>query len=351
MRLYGSRILRNNIRKLQDQRTETRDALLYDIDHENHFCRVKIQGTSTLVVAWFPENWEQTPVWLKPGNAVKINHTGGIHGRIELIGHGSLIPSPVAGDPGDPPTTYTDGILTGLTIAVCTNGEAIVIMAGTFQIAGTIYTVPAIGMSGYPSYETPAYVNRDNVAAVFDVDPGGAYRYDSFFVSTNLIIDKVNGACTTPPVFPTVPADHLLVGWLFRTASNTVTQSNVNKYYSVSRISQIEVTLTDDELTWAETTSDIIVVMKDQYGALLSQTSPGWHVQVSIISGNGTLSRGDVSLVTTIDDYTTSSSITFTYTRGGTVDDHTPIIQVTLLGYGFSRVETIVLFDVSGIPM
>jgi len=350
MRLYGGHLIRNLITKKNDLRTEMRDAQVYDIDPVNHTCRVKIQGTSILVVAHYPENWESTPQYLKVGNAVLITHVGGNHGRIEIAGHGILIPSPITGDIGDGVITPTDKVLTGLTLAVTTTGTGVVVMAGTFELAGVIYTVPAIDMTGYGVYPTPPYVNRDHIAAVFDVGNGGAYRYDSFFVGANLTIDKVNGSQATPPLFPTAPGNHLLLGWLFRTASNIINQANVNKYYTVSVVSQITMTIADDELTVGQLSTSITINILDQYGNGVSNSN-GWTVVLSFSIGNGTLSFGGESSTSSVTGTTTGSSLSFTYTRFNDETDSSPAITASLSNYGFSKSGIIILYAADGAPM
>jgi hypothetical protein len=116
MKLYNIRFLKQKTNGMIQQRVESRDAILWDVQTDVRRARVKIQGSSTLVVAYYPENWEATPVWMKPGNAVRISHTGGVRGRIELVGHGTLIPTPIEGDTGTITTTLPDAILSGLQI-------------------------------------------------------------------------------------------------------------------------------------------------------------------------------------------------------------------------------------------
>jgi len=88
MRLYNGRLLKTRVRRQITQAQELRDAIVMDVNPGSHYCRVKIQGSNTLIKAWYPENWESTPVYLKPGNAVRINLPGGNKSRIEIMGHG-----------------------------------------------------------------------------------------------------------------------------------------------------------------------------------------------------------------------------------------------------------------------
>src|SRR4030065_2853698 len=96
-KLYGRKFFRRAMDQEAQYRRETRDGIVWEHLPDQRLCRVKIQGSKEQVVAWCPENWEKTPVYLKPGNAVRIAHVGGIRNRIEIVSHGLTIPSPVAG--------------------------------------------------------------------------------------------------------------------------------------------------------------------------------------------------------------------------------------------------------------
>ena len=142
MKINTARYLRGRMEGIASQRIESRDGQLYDVTPSARTCRVKIQGTPTLVVAHYPENWSQTPEWLKPGNAVRISHTGGNRGRIELVGHGALIPTPVSGDSGDPAYIPPDVIINGLTITP-DGGMDVAIASGNVRFDGVTSEVSA----------------------------------------------------------------------------------------------------------------------------------------------------------------------------------------------------------------
>src|SRR5574343_378066 len=105
MRLYGGRITNSKIKRDVAERQELRDAVVYDVDSTNKYCRVKIQGSDKFIRAYYNENFESTPQWLKPGNSVRITHPGGNKGRIEVVGHGILLPTAIPGGSVTPPTT------------------------------------------------------------------------------------------------------------------------------------------------------------------------------------------------------------------------------------------------------
>ena len=83
-------------RHLRDK-TESRDAIVWDIDESNFLVRCKIQGSNEYILCYYPRNWQTLPPWCKRGNAVRIAHRGGIRGNLEVIGNGRAIPTPIAG--------------------------------------------------------------------------------------------------------------------------------------------------------------------------------------------------------------------------------------------------------------
>src|SRR5512137_812697 len=116
MRLYGKRYAKKFIDRRVRLKTETRDAIVWDIDYLNYVAKVKIQGSNEYVMAHFPRNWKETPYWLKKGNAVAIRHREGVKGYIEVIGEGRAIPTAVSGSSMPEPDTLPDMIISGLTV-------------------------------------------------------------------------------------------------------------------------------------------------------------------------------------------------------------------------------------------
>jgi hypothetical protein len=116
MRLYGKRWLRNAVNYRIGQASETQDAVLMTVLPAQRLAQVQVQGSTNQVTAFYPENWEQTPVWLKPGNVVRITHRGGVRGYIELTGHGQLAPT-VGGTPVAPVIPQSvNAVLSGLQV-------------------------------------------------------------------------------------------------------------------------------------------------------------------------------------------------------------------------------------------
>lgn len=88
------------------------NAQVYDIPAAT-YCRVLIQGSALPVVAWFTRNMSHRPGEMKIGNAVLCQYKLGNRGQIEVIGHGTVIPTYVAGTPPIVIPTGPDAILTG----------------------------------------------------------------------------------------------------------------------------------------------------------------------------------------------------------------------------------------------
>ena len=119
MRLYGGRILKNRVGQQITNRQEMRDAVVMSIDQTNRYALVKIQGSNTSIKAWYPENWESTPNYLKPGNSVRINQPGGNKARIEIMSMGMLLPTAVPGGSVTPtPVALINCVLTGCKLLI-----------------------------------------------------------------------------------------------------------------------------------------------------------------------------------------------------------------------------------------
>lgn len=87
-------------------------AQVYDIPSQE-YCRVLVHGSVNPVVAWFSKSTFHKPPEIKVGNAVLCQYKLGNRGEIEVIGHGTVIPSLTVGAPVPTPPTPPDAILTG----------------------------------------------------------------------------------------------------------------------------------------------------------------------------------------------------------------------------------------------
>jgi hypothetical protein len=175
---------------------ETRDAIVWEVLPAQRICRVKVQSSDEKICCWYPENWQQTPTWLKPGNAVIIRHTGGQRGRLEVIGHGQLVPTPVAGGAAPAPAVAEDCILTGCQLAeIAADPQmAVFVWTGTFRITGTVYTLGPIAMSDTTLLDMGMEAPIEVTAEVVGIDAApaaGQFRYDLVVVGADLAVDYV----------------------------------------------------------------------------------------------------------------------------------------------------------------
>lgn len=355
MKLYGGRFLRNKTEKAISRKVESRDGQLYSIDPLTKTCQVKIQGTSTLITAYYPENWEATPAWLKPGNAVRFSHTGGNSGRVELVGHGALIPTPVAGDVGDPPITLIDGVLAGLQLFTTASGynwRTVLVQIGTYQISNLEYTRGPIKMKAAPKYVMGHGGYMGEVAGAVDVSNGTAsFQFDAVNIAADGVLDVQAGTAATPPLVPAVPSAHVRCGTvLLYNGITEIVSRDLNASYKPRIASSMSMVASDVNMTWAESTSTLTINVKDTYGAPIYEGRLGWLVRVEFLAGNGTLQFGsNPASATSAEGYTTTDEIQFTYTRGQTSGDSSPIIAATLINYGALQAFTnIMLQDESG---
>jgi hypothetical protein len=101
-------------------------------------------------------------------------------------------------------------------------------------------------------------------------------------------------------------------------------------------LTTITLTVTDDALSWGENSTAIAVKLYDQYGALFTGSAT---INASVSSGNGAITPASIS--------GTASTRTFTYTRGGTTGDVSPMLNFTSPTGAFNT-TFIALLDVAG---
>ncbi|HQG48463.1 MAG TPA: hypothetical protein PK373_05190, partial [Sedimentisphaerales bacterium] len=186
MRLYGGRLFRKEVQRQIADRREMRDAVVYSVNSANRFCMVKIQGSDTQIKAYYPENWESTPQYLKPGNAVRITHPGGNKGRIEVAGHGFLVPTAVPGGSTTPaPGTPGDSVLTGCSLSATDPvSMSVTVAPGTFRIDGITYALSGMLMDRSDIVMDRIDLLMDSVgdSVTFDAASATYFRYDSIVV-------------------------------------------------------------------------------------------------------------------------------------------------------------------------
>lgn len=367
MRLYGKK----NIRRLVDKRTskkqEMRNAILWTIEEE--VCRVKIQGSNELVVAHFPRNQREAPLWLRKGNAVRIVHKDGIRGYIEIVGEGRSIPAPVAGGAFPSIGGLSDGILSGLvvtsTVPASNNVE---ISAGSYRIGGVIYYMEEVA-GGYIVMDDPApmimgdlpFVLNGQVNYDLGAAPGaGFFRYDIIVIGTDGDLDLIVGdEVASDPVMPSIPSNHILVNFILRIGGDTdVPMRRIGFLYEASYPAFLDMP-EGLELSWSfiidNPTINFTVVVKDQY-SFSTSSAGGWIMTLTKIFGSGEIwsSRSGWDSDEVAQNLVSLTDYTFIYRRDQTASpEYSPHFQVKLTGgrsplYGFA---SIILLDDAGQPI
>jgi hypothetical protein len=286
MRANNKKFLGNRTEKRISRHKESKDCIIWEVYPQNRVARVRIQGSSKDIMAKYPQSWEETPPWLKKGNVARIVFTGGVRGRVELIGTGHLRPTPYDGSSAVPETGASDdGVLSGGSVyPIPLNPRmAVIVKTGTYQINGTSYALGPMTMGvgdtvymgdGIVMGETAAVINIDSVAS-------GYYRYDLICVGTDGVVDYVKGTAVaegTEPTLPDLPADHVMLGRVFVYPGLTaITANELNSYYVEPNITSLslEVRLNSpygaiitslDILDSADKLLCIVATAKDQYG-------------------------------------------------------------------------------------
>ena len=309
MRTYGKRMIRGAADKATKQAVESRDAVLWDILTEERVCRCKIQGSSELIIARFPQNWAAVPEWAKPGQAVRISHRSGIRGYIEVVGFGRAIPTPVSGSATPTPKTPNDVILAGCLLKAIpqTPRMSVYVTTGWVRLDGEELAVPAVAMAEDGALKMDMGITMGEAAGVFNVSAPGArqFRYDLFSLSPSRVVTRTAGAAfTTTESKPALPAGHLTIAYLLvRGGMAVITAADVGQAWSVPVPASIETVAIDNGAEWSITAS-----VKDQYGNTMA-TPLGWTISATIASGDG-------SIAPTSGNTGSGSDCTFTYTEG-----------------------------------
>ena len=326
MRTYGKRMIRGAADKVTKQATESRDAVLWDVLLTERVCRCKIQGSSELVIARFPQNWAAVPEWAKPGQAVRISHRSGIRGYIEVVGFGRAIPTPVSGSATPTPKTPNDVILAGCLLKAIpqTPRMSVYVTTGWARIDGEEMAVPAITMGAGSAFRMDMGIAMGEAAGVFNISApsAGQFRNDLFSLSPSLVVTCTAGAAfTTTESKPALPGGHLAIGYLLvRGGQTAITASDIGQVWSAPAPASIDAAAVDNGTAWS-----IVASIKDQYGNGIT-TPLGWNLTATIASGDG-------SIEPTSGNTGSGSSFTFTYTEGtaGTLVN----IEITLAHGGY----------------
>jgi hypothetical protein len=269
VKLYGKRFMKLRSRQEADSRRETRDGIVWDVLPNDRVCRVKVQGSTEFVIAWYPENMQTKPGWMKPGNAVRIAHVGGAGGRIEVVGHGLRLPSAISGAAFPPEISGPDGAVSGLYVHTgSTPSMTAWIEPGTFRINGVTYELTgdqmtmqaasSVAMGSDPLMGgTAATVTLNAAPAV------GSFRYDLIVVGTDGVVDYIAGTPwaypgwalwdkSSTPVKPTLPAGHVMLGdyILVYGGMTEVTNADIGREWTRPQVAELRVVADDETLLW-----------------------------------------------------------------------------------------------------
>lgn len=400
MRMYGKRFIRNDRIRVIESHRETRDGIIWAIDTTTRTVNIRIQGINKDIKAYFPENWHEPPPWCKLGNAVKIMHTGGSRGRIEIFGNGLIVPYPQTGAlwPSDP--IQENSVLTGLRVSAMPNRdvERVYVTPGTAMIEGTLVTVSEITMDDGDDFKMGDGGIIGNVAAVLncfpDVDtyigayPDWNYRIHSvqldmsgnitisygplfFAFNDGTVYKRVGGGTYSLDNLPRpeVPWGSIELATVLRYEGQSVIHDydidfqwrNTSPWSRYSRSpARIDAVFASVVMQWTDSTVNITITCYDNLNQLMYFEEQ--RMEISIIQGNGELKDlvYDEGYDTTITAHQYRDIVTgvwhpiwyIQYKRGQLVTDVSPTIQFKLLinkeiiSYG-----AIELLDAGGNPM
>ncbi|MFA7099336.1 MAG: hypothetical protein WC143_04555, partial [Eubacteriales bacterium] len=158
-------------------------------------------------------------------------------------------------------------------------------------------------------------------------------------------------------VDPVLPTGHIFLNQIFvYPGMTTVGYSDIGKSFAEPMASGLLVTITNDELEWLDTSTTIQVQVIDQYGNTFN-LSGGCYCVMKMLLGNGTIGGTDATTSTIgvgVGSYVYSGSYAnFTYTRGGGIDDESPILQIEMQNATapVSTIIRITLLNEEGDPM
>jgi len=392
VRTHGRRFVDRKIQRQTAITAETRDGVLWDLDWDNLIARVKIQGSNEYVNVHFPRNEATVWGWMRPGNAVRVIHRGGVRGYAEIVGHGCAIPTPLPGTLAHPATSeLADGVLSGCNVTAAGSGRYVDISDGTYRIDGVTYNLsggtvgyyatsetdpPITTDENYPQAETDQtdryietsetdppmttseifpFAATDDIVTTLELDPApsaGLFRYDAFVVGADGIIDYLKGTAAITPVKPTIPADHILLGDYILVIGGTteITDSHIGMQWAAPVASKLSIPALsdfdwDEEDDYPEKT--ITVYVYDQYGWLISGS---YSITLYLVGGTGNVYSGDDGYNSaSVNQEFTGSSYGFKYQRDQTQDPETSPNFMTLSSTGLvSDLEHKALLDIDG---
>lgn len=392
MKLYSRKFADKAIYRRTRVKTESRDAILWNIDWDNRICNVKIQGSNELIAAHFPQNLAALDPFMKEGNAVRIIHRGGIRGFVEVIGHGMAIPTPVTGATHPTTSELADGIIIGMQVYPTDPASMDVqVEDGTYRINGVTYSLsggafgvfmdatdpmkmtdpysPAImGDADITKFvmttADPVVMSTDYTEATMgdvydtytiDAPPGGnTLRYDTFYVGIDGIIHYLKGNfASSNPTKPSIPVDTVQIGEyiLIWTGMTEVTGQNIGMEYEVKTPSDILIT-TVDEMSWDTDETNVAITVKDQYGWNIAET---YNAILQLVLGSGEVWSGDSGYNSDlVSQQFNGTGYTFKYKRNPKIiassrgNETSPYMMVQIVEYNLSIFGRITLIGVFG---
>lgn len=357
------KIIRIQAQRAAVGRTETRDAVLWDVIPEQKLCRVKVLGSNTLIECKYPENWSQTPTWLKPRTAVRIQHRGGNRHSFEVVGDGLFIPTPIINPatgvyyPSLPDiavgvdTVFTDCLV----FALETPGMQVWVKTGTFRINGIIYTTDYMDMSESNVADMSSGVPMDQTVGVYNINAAHAtlWRMDRLVIGSDLVVDVLTGDnVASNPEPPETTVNHVSLNTILIPPGITgILQTLIGRTFEDPYIINLEVTVDQSTMSWATETTSITLAVKDQYGNPFIGSSV--YIVCSITSGSGTLNT-DMIITNS-----TTGEAEITYTREDGYAESSANIEngPVFLNFTLSNdpnvlmIATIILNDAAGDPI
>jgi len=376
LRLYNKNIVTKRLREAQRYSVVDRDAIIWNVDTGNYYALVKIQGSNTQIKAHYPRNWKKIPTWLKKGNAVRIRHRSGVPGFIEVVGHGRAIPSPVEGDLLPTASELENGIVSGMEILEYSGGGMnVIVNDGTYRIDGTLYTY-SIAATGYIVMDDPApmtmgsgftmgFYDTATSISISAAPAGTSARYDALVIGINGVVDVVEGTSRSitagAPTKPSIPADHILIGYLFIYSGMTsISSADIGVEWTEPKANTVSITSAikqgdgSFEMEWDGgtnyPTASFTFSIKDQYdfSRPISVTAT-----FSVINGTGLVSNTDSGGWASSATKVCGSSVTFYYQRDQTeTPEIPPFLKIEFEDYTpLTTLIVIRLLDSGGDPI
>ena len=356
MRFYGKKFIGHAMVRSVKAFTEKRDAVVWSVNKSARECSVRYQGSNINIIAKFPQNMKQIPSWLRAGNSVQISHRSGIRGYVYIIGQGTTIPTPVAGEPFPDPDPLPDAILTGCQITETdTITMGVLISSGTYRINDVEYTlsisdnwllydqIPII------YYDQEPIIYYDGVITKYiDAAPSvGNFRYDAFVVGENEIIDYIKGIESTTPIKPSIPTDHLLIDDYILVIGGITAIENkyIGMQWGEPSVSSIDINIEGEGISYdmpyddagtpgvpgddpQYTYADIVFTVLNQYNQPISGS---YTLNITSIAGTGDFWSDDTGYNdSAVSQVISGSSYTFKYRREQLVDSDSVVFSATI---------------------